>query len=131
MVLSAGYLHRCAADTGFSVATLEKVARLGEVAGDISRHPFLREKLLLKGGTALNLCFGRPSRLSVDLDYNYVGQLERSEMLKERPQVEAAVKELASRLKYQVQDSADGFAGHVICLNYLSVLGGQDHSRSD
>ena len=49
MELSAGYLQRCAADTGFSVATLEKVSRLGEVADNIARHPFLREKLLLKG----------------------------------------------------------------------------------
>ncbi len=52
-------------------------------------------------------------------------------MLGERPQVEAAVKELASRLKYQVQDSADGFAGHIIFLNYRSVLGGRDQIKVD
>lgn len=131
MDLSAGYLQQCAADTGFPIATLEKVSRLGEVAENIARHPFLRERLLLKGGTALNLCFGPPSRLSVDLDYNYVGCLDRKEMLRERPLVEAALDELVSRLKYHVQTSADGFAGHIFYLNYMSVLGGQGQIKVD
>ena len=131
MEISSVYLQRCAADTGFPIATLEKVTRLGEIAAGIARHPFLRDRLLLKGGTALNLCFGSPARLSVDLDYNYVGHLDRTEMLRERPLVEVATKELASRLRYQVQDSADGFAGHVIFLNYMSVLGGRDQIKVD
>ncbi len=131
MVPSVGYIQRCAADTGFSAAVLEKVVRLGEVAADIARHPFLRERLLLKGGTALNLCFGAPERLSVDLDYNYVGYLERSRMLAERPQVEAMIVELATRLGYRVQHSADAFAGRIVFLRYRSMLGGEDLIKID
>jgi len=71
MSVSLEYLERCAGETGFQVASLEKVTRLGELAGDIARHAFLAEVLALKGGTALNLAFGAPSRLSVDLDFNY------------------------------------------------------------
>jgi hypothetical protein len=96
MSLSLEYLERCAAETGFGVSPLEKVVRLGEMAADISRHPFLREVLALKGGTALNLCFGLPSRLSVDLDFNYIGHLEREKMLTDRPMVETAVEKLAA-----------------------------------
>ena len=70
------YLERCAAETGFVVGTLEKVARLGEFAGDVGRRAFLREVLLLKGGTALKLGYGAPTRLSVDLDFNYIGAAE-------------------------------------------------------
>jgi len=88
---SREYLQTCSIQTGFQIATLEKVIRLGEMAGDITRHPFLGKVLALKGGTALNLCFGPPKRLSVDLDYNYVGNLEREDMLKDRPNVEDAV----------------------------------------
>jgi hypothetical protein len=44
---------------------LEKVVRLGEIAGDIARHPLLGEALTLKGGSALNLCYGPPRRLAV------------------------------------------------------------------
>jgi len=81
---------------------LEKVARLGELVADIGRHPFLGSVLILKGGTAINLCFGRPTRLSVDLDYNYVGQAEREKMLGDRPLVETALVELARKRQYRV-----------------------------
>ncbi len=57
---SLEYLERCSAETGFQLSPIEKVVRLGELAADITRHPFLGEALVLKGGTALNLCFGPP-----------------------------------------------------------------------
>ena len=59
--------------TGFRVNALEKVIRLTDILNDIFKHPFLSDVFVLKGGTALNLFFGPPSRLSVDLDFNYIG----------------------------------------------------------
>jgi hypothetical protein len=50
MNVSLEYLERCTAQTGYLVSPLEKVIRLGEVAGDIARHPFLGSVLVLKGG---------------------------------------------------------------------------------
>jgi hypothetical protein len=47
--------------------------------------------LALKGGTALNLMFGSPARLSVDLDFNYIGQEDREGMQADRPEVERAI----------------------------------------
>jgi hypothetical protein len=91
MKLSAEYLEGLAAETGFRAATLEKVIRLGEVAADVSRHPLLSRVLALKGGTALNLMFGSPARLSVDLDFNYVGHEDRHQTQADRPDVERAV----------------------------------------
>ena len=82
---SLEYLERCAGQTGYHVSALEKVVRLGELAGDIARHPFLGNALLLKGGTALNLRFGTPSRLPVDLDFNYLAHLERVNLLADLP----------------------------------------------
>ncbi len=58
-----------AASTGFRQETLEKVDRLIGLLDDVNRHPLLSRVLALKGGTALNLGFGPPSRLSVDLDF--------------------------------------------------------------
>src|SRR2546425_1001837 len=104
---SLEYLERCAAETGFQVIPIEKVVRLGELAADVARHPFLGGALALKGGTALNLCFGPPHRLSVDLDYNYIAHLEREQMIEDRPRVERAVADLARRRGYRVQQSAD------------------------
>jgi len=77
MSVSREYLSRCAADLGYAESSLEKVIRLGELAGDIAKHGLLGESLALKGGTALQLCFGPPSRLSVDLDFNYIGSASR------------------------------------------------------
>ena len=120
---SREYLQACSIQTGYQIAPLEKVVRLGEMAGDITRHPFLGKVLALKGGTALNLCFGPPKRLSVDLDYNYVGNLEREKMLEDRPRVEAAIYELSRRRGYQPQRSADSLAGRKFFLTYRSVVG--------
>jgi len=123
MSVSADYLLRCGAETGFPAATLERVVRLGELAGDVARHPVLGEALALKGGTPLNLGFGPPRRLSVDLDYNYVAHVEREGMIADRPRIEEAVVQLAERQGYRVQRSADAFAGRKLHLHFRSALG--------
>jgi hypothetical protein len=131
MSVSLEYLQRCSAQTGYTILSLEKVVRLGEMAGDVARHPFLGGVLALKGGTALNLCFGSPKRLSIDLDYNYIGHAEREKMLADRSLVERAVTELARRKGYRVQQSADAFAGRKIYLTYRSVLGPEERIEVD
>jgi predicted nucleotidyltransferase component of viral defense system len=47
----------------------------------------LHGRLALKGGTALNLGYLELARLSIDLDFNYIGNPGREEMLAERPQL--------------------------------------------
>lgn len=131
MKLSLEYLERCSTETGFQVTALEKVVRLGELAADIARHPLLGDALALKGGTALNLCFGPPGRLSVDLDYNYIAHAEREKMLAARPTVENAVTELAERHAYRVQKSGDAFAGRKTFLRYRAVLGHEERIEVD
>ena len=76
--------------TGFRPDVLEKVAQLLGLLNAIRSHPFLRGKLVLKGGTALNLFIFDVPRLSVDIDLNYVGTESRSAMLEERPKLEDA-----------------------------------------
>lgn len=131
MSVSAAFLTRCAAETGFREDTLERVVRLGEMAEDISRHPWLRTVLVLKGGTALNLCLGTPRRLSVDLDFNYVGSAERSRMLQDRPTVEGALTELARRRGFRVQRSAEAHANRKLFLRYSSVGGREGRIEID
>jgi predicted nucleotidyltransferase component of viral defense system len=131
MNLSLEFLDRCAAETGFQQATLEKVIRLGELAESLTRHPVLGGVLALKGGTALNLCFGSPTRLSVDLDFNYVGHADREEMVAHRPVVHDAVLRLVERLGYHPQESPEGFAGGKIFLGYRSTSGTPDRVELD
>ncbi len=131
MSWSESYLDGLAADTGFRAETLEKVLRLGEILTDVSAHPMLSTALVLKGGTALNLCFGPPSRLSVDLDFNYVGASERGRMLEDRPLVERAIHQIARGRGYQVQVSRDEHAGRKYFLTYVSARGTRDRVEVD
>jgi hypothetical protein len=126
MRVSREFVERCAAATGFDAATLEKVCRLGELAAEIARHPVLREALAMKGGTPLNLCAGSPTRLSVDLDYNFIGCLDRDGMIKARPGVERAITDLLRRMGYVVQQSAEAAAGRKFYATYGSLLGPRD-----
>jgi hypothetical protein len=131
MSVSLEYLQGCAAQTGYALSPLEKVIRLGELAGEITRHPFLGRVLALKGGTALNLCYGSPRRLSVDLDFNYTGHLDREKMLEERPKLEETLSQITKKKDYQVQQSADAFAGRKLYLVYRSATGQNDRIELD
>jgi len=53
--LSRERLRREAIPTGFRPDSLEKVIRLVSLLNGIFREPELRERLVLKGGTALHL----------------------------------------------------------------------------
>lgn len=131
MSLSLELLERHAAETGFPRESLEKVVRLGEIAAELGGHPLLGKALALKGGTALNLCFGVPQRLSVDLDFNYVGELARAAMLEQRPSVERALEHVLRRLGYQPRRSRDEHAGRKFHLEYRSAAGPRERIQVD
>jgi predicted nucleotidyltransferase component of viral defense system len=57
MQTSEKELMREAIETGFRPEILEKVWHLMAVFDGINAHPFLKDRLVLKGGTALNLFF--------------------------------------------------------------------------
>jgi predicted nucleotidyltransferase component of viral defense system len=101
--LDVAYVERIADGTGFDAVQLEKVIRLRQLLIEFRKHPFLRERLILKGGTAVNLFYLELARLSVDIDLNYIGQLEREEMLRERPEIVKATEQISLGLGYKLQ----------------------------
>ena len=131
MPLTSRELRRLAAETGFEARSLEMAIRLADVADAMLRHPVLGSVLVLKGGTALNLLGHAPGRLSVDLDFNYVGAVGRQAMLQRRPAIEQAVTAVARDLGMGVQLSADAFASRKFSLTYASLLGGTEHVKVD
>ncbi len=131
MNLSAEHIEKLATETGFRPETLEKVIRLGEFAADVGRHPLLSRVLALKGGTVLNLMFGSPARLSVDLDFNYIGQADRAGMQADRLEVERAIAIIGKGQGYRVQQSRDAHAGRKIYLSYTSSVGTPDRIEVD
>ncbi len=88
-----------------------------------NRHPFLKGRLAVKGGTALNLfLFGVP-RLSVDIDLNYIGAADRDTMMAERPKVEQAIQAVCSREGMNITRVPTDHAGGKWRLRYESALG--------
>ena len=73
--------------------------------------PCFPRALVLKGGTAINLCFGEPRRLSVDLDFNYIGNLDKGAMEAERPDVERALQIIAHGRSYRLSNPRRSTAG--------------------
>ncbi len=117
-------LNAAAANTGFEPTMLEKVLRLVELLGGLRAHPFLRGRLALKGGTALNLFVLDLPRLSVDVDLNYIGAVDRVTMLAERPQVEQAIQAACGRLDLMVRRVPGDHAGGKWRLGYQAAAGG-------
>ena len=64
-MLSSQELLREAAATGFQAEPLEKVVQLLDLLESLRSHPFLKERIVLKGGTALNLFIFKARRLRV------------------------------------------------------------------
>src|SRR3546814_11132906 len=104
-------LQRIADETGHQLGTLEKVLRLLDLLQEIARDPDLSERLVLKGGTALNVFHLGLDRLSVDIDLNYIGALDRAAMEAERPTVDAALNRLLTSQGYAVRRPPDEHAG--------------------
>lgn len=90
MRLSTEGLRAEAGQSGFRPEVLEKVHRLLDVLDGMRRHPYLKSRIALKGGTALNLLVFDVPRLSVDIDLNYIGALDRETTLGERPHTPGA-----------------------------------------
>lgn len=122
-MLSAAELQREAQATGFRSEALEKVLRLLELLEGLRSHPFLKSRVALKGGTALNLFVFDLPRLSVDIDLNYTGALERDVMLAERPMVDQAIQAVCGRAGVQIRRVPGEHAGGKWRLSYTGASG--------
>ena len=121
---SAQTLQRLADETGHQAGTLEKVLRLLDLLQEIAWDRVLADRLVLKGGTALNLFHLGLDRLSVDIDLNYVGALSRVAMEAERPDVDAALDRLLTSQGYGIRRRPGEHAGGKWLARYASALGG-------
>jgi predicted nucleotidyltransferase component of viral defense system len=109
--------------TGFRIEMIEKVLLLINLLSTLNTHPFLKGKWVLKGGTALNLFLLSLPRLSVDIDINYIGKLDREQMLAERPGIEQAVQAVFSREGFIIKRFPEEHAGGKWRLGYQSITG--------
>lgn len=128
---SALTLQRISKETGYQSDTVEKVLRLLDLLVEINRDPFLNGRLVLKGGTALNVFHLNLERLSVDIDLNYIGGLDRAQMESDRQDVDAAMRRLLASQGYSVHRRPDEHAGGKWVSRYNSALGGNANLEVD
>jgi len=120
---SSSEIMPVAESTGFRAEMVEKVLHLLNLLDALNSHPFLKGKWVLKGGTALNMFMLDLPRLSVDIDLNYIGTLDREGMLMDRPKLEQAAQAVFSREGFTTKRVPDEHAGGKWRLSYQSFTG--------
>jgi len=116
-----------AREYGFNRDTFEKVLRLRKILEFLNTHEYMREHLLLKGGTAINLTVFNLPRLSVDIDLDFVPNLNREDTISEREKLSTLIKGYMSEQGYSLSD-ASRFSHSLDAFhyNYVNAAGNKD-----
>lgn len=131
MKYGAEEIQQHAAALGFRPDSLEKVFRLLSLLETLRSNAFLRPRVALKGGTALNLFLFDVPRLSVDIDLNYVGSGDRATMLADKPKVEQAIHAVCAREGLNVKRMPSEHAGGKWRLSFTNSAGSSDNVEVD
>jgi predicted nucleotidyltransferase component of viral defense system len=129
--LSKDRIELLARDTGFRQEMLEKASHLIDVLGMIAGDDYLKDRVVLKGGTALNLFYFDLPRLSIDIDLNYIGSIDPEVMKVEREQIERLLGAICSRLKLQLAKLPDEYACRKYTASYHSYFSGRGNVQID
>ena len=123
---SKEYIDKLARQTGFKPENLQRQLTLLELLKEVGRHPLLRDRFALKGGTAINLFYFPMPRLSVDIDLNYIASPDRDTMLRDRPELEKELAKLIESRGVSVEHApSEEHAGAKWRLRAPSVFGGK------
>lgn len=95
-----------AREYGFNRDTFEKVLRLRTILEFLNTQDYMREHLLLKGGTAINLTVFNLPRLSVDIDLDFVPNLSKAETIIEREYLAEILKVFMTEQGYFLSDAS-------------------------
>jgi predicted nucleotidyltransferase component of viral defense system len=116
-----------ARECGFNRDTFEKVLRLKTILDFLNTQEYMREHLLLKGGTAINLTVFNLPRLSVDIDLDFIPNLTREEMVNERERLTEILKKYMSEQGYFLSDSSRfSHSLDAFHYNYVNAAGNKD-----
>lgn len=111
--------------TNFQPQIIEKAYRIGLLLKEVSAHPVLAKELVLKGGTAINFLYLALPRLSIDLDFNFIGATLKEEKDFKRAQIKKYLDTVFAFLKYQVKER-DEYGLHQFFLNYKNSASNND-----
>lgn len=124
------YYLKLSEKTGFHKDVIEKVHRLIATLEYINGNAFLRDRLVLKGGTALNLTVFNLPRLSVDIDFDFHSYDSRKKILEERVKVKELLCAYLEREGYSIsKKSKKYFALESIVVGYQNNAGNYDNIK--
>lgn len=111
--------------TDFQPDIIEKAYRLILLLKEINNHPVLSKELLLKGGTAINFVYLSLPRLSVDLDFNFIGGPTKEEKDLRREDIKRYLEAIFSFSKYQIKERSK-YGLHQFFLSYENSAANTD-----
>jgi predicted nucleotidyltransferase component of viral defense system len=126
-----GWIDRTAREQGFGQAEFERAYRLAHLLSEIAAHPWLSERLALKGGTAINFFHTDLARLSVDLDLNYIGSPDLEVMEDERDRVIGELTQLVEAHGYECDPHTDAHASWGARFLYTNSYESGDSIKAD
>lgn len=123
-------LGKQAKELGFVRDTFEKVCRLDKILQFLSSDPYISGKVVLKGGTAINLTMMDLPRLSVDIDLDYIGSNDRGQMLAEKEEIRNLINRHMKANGYQLSLKSKSYhALDSLVYDYLNSGGAKDNLK--
>lgn len=123
-------IAQLAAQTNFLRDNLEKVLRLSDVLNFIAQSPKLKDCMVLKGGTAINLTVFSMPRLSVDIDLDFHKDCTRDGMLAYRAEINAEIMAYMTGQGYQLgPDTKNPHSLDSWVFYYLNAGGNRDNIK--
>ena len=127
-MISPAEVKMIANEHRFDIANIEKVLRLIDLLSEIYAHPYLKERFVLKGGTAINVFIFDMPRLSVDIDLNYVGSPQKEVMFQERVIIGGHLDRIL-RLQHYEKEFAENYGSDRYELWYRNISGIRDRIK--
>lgn len=129
MDLDLRSLQKLQRDTGFNIDFLEKTFHFTNILSAIFGRERTGKQLTLKGGTALNFIYLDIPWLSVDLDLNFTGALEKQKMLEMRPVLSKEILNLGDSMHYMASQRPGSYILERYILKYKKLSGLRDSVR--
>jgi len=126
------YMSKRAAENGFNRDTYEKVLRLMDVLEFLNQDDLLKERLALKGGTAINLLEFNLPRLSVDIDLDYTKNVSVDVMKKDRESISDRIFKFMDQQGYlRKKNDRQSFILDSYYFTYTNSSGNKDNIKFD
>ena len=130
MNFSKQYLSELSNKTNFIKDNLEKVLRLVEILKFLNNDNVFKEKLALKGGTAINLTAVELPRLSVDIDLDFAINLNKEKIVEVKEKLEKRIIDYMLQEGYFLSvNSKKHYALQSFVFSYINNAGNRDNIK--